>query len=329
MYINPIFSYYSVLNTTDGIKDYKTIYNTFTSFPEKKEDLKFAINTKREVSDISEYISNTTLEKSNEKTKSIQEKHKNIRNAPIIDRVDETIEDFKEGNVLSGFSKLTLGILYGPEDFREVKSAYQQIKSFLENKKFVEEYDYSKAQHPYSFFRGSVLHDKMNPFNKIKTGYSEFDEKIEKAKFWLLDKDKAIIDTKIGKNFLIKNNIVIEKIKTPIDEIGSTKDFPIKTKAYKFISKNKLANLTARVLTRTSVIGTFVDAGIDGIKAYEEIKKGEEAISTIVESAFNFISSTISTAFLGAIGSKKGPLGSLCAITLANCINEKVEDFID
>ena len=47
------------------------------------------------------------------------------------------------------------------------------------------------------------------------------------------------------------------------------------------------------------------------------------------KAAIRYGTSTITTAYLGAIGSKAGPIGTLGSLTLANYVNDKIEQIID
>ena len=47
------------------------------------------------------------------------------------------------------------------------------------------------------------------------------------------------------------------------------------------------------------------------------------------KAAIRYGTSTITTAYLGAIGSKAGPIGTLGSLTIASYINDKIEKAID
>ena len=47
------------------------------------------------------------------------------------------------------------------------------------------------------------------------------------------------------------------------------------------------------------------------------------------KAAIRYGTSTITTAYLGAIGSKAGPIGTLGSLTLANYVNDKIEQLIE
>ena len=57
--------------------------------------------------------------------------------------------------------------------------------------------------------------------------------------------------------------------------------------------------------------------------------KGENFFESMSKAAIRYGTSTITTAYLGAIGSKAGPIGTLGSLTLANYVNNKIKDAIN
>ena len=345
------------INSVGIINSYQRVTSDYKSIRRKISPEHSAVNfsgevreisTRRVSEEISKFIVDANLtvpQKKIEKTekskkKDVIEKYDGhlakLRRAPILDRLDYVIEKLKQGEFVSATTMATLSLVYGPEDLRDVSSAYRQIKSLFGKENFIPDYDYKVAQHPYSFFRGSILHKSLNPFanNGIKleelTGIKKWwYTTVAKTKAWLLEADKALIDTKIGEKFLDKFNIDIKKVSTPIEEIaqnGKTKNL---VDAYEFISDSKFGKLTARALTRVPVIGTFTDAMVEVLEVRNDIMKGKNFFESALDGGIRYGTSTITTAYLGAIGSKAGPLGTLGALTLANYINETIEKAIE
>ena len=56
---------------------------------------------------------------------------------------------------------------------------------------------------------------------------------------------------------------------------------------------------------------------------------GENFFESMSKAAIRYGTSTITTAYLSAIGSKVGPIGTLGSLTLANYVNDKIEQIID
>ena len=338
----------SINNYSKVISDYKFIHNKFISEPTKVcfKSNNYEIKTQRKPDDITQYIIDVKLndspkiDKQKDRQEKLLEKYDGhlglLRNAPMLDRIDYAIAKLKKGEYISATTMGILSIVYGPEDLREVRSAYEQIKSIIQQKEFKIEYDYKTAQHPYSFFRGSILHKALNPFrtrNVDINSLSEFGKwwhkKVAEVKFWLLEKDKALIDTRLGKTFLNIFNIDIKTIETPIEEIAQNGINKKTVKAYEFISDNRFGKLTAQALTRIPVIGTITDATIEAMEVRNDVKNGENFFESTAKAGAKYAFSTLTTAYIGAIGSKLGPAGALGSLTLANYINNKFEEIID
>ena len=280
-----ISAYSSINNYSKVIADYKTTRRKIA--PEESsvqfKENKFQISSRRAPNEITQFVIDANLKSSpkidnkEKKKKDVIEKYDGhlalLRRAPILDRFDFVIEKLKRGEFVSATTMGALSIVYGPEDLREVNSAYKQIKELCTKGKWVEEYDYKVAQHPASFFRGSILHKSLNPFatkvvdlDKMSNFGKWWHKTIAKVKLWLLEKDKALIDTKFGKKVLKAFDVKIDRFPIPIEEIaqdGKTKNL---VRAYEFISDSKLGKLTARAMTRVPVIGNIADAMIEAWK---------------------------------------------------------------
>jgi len=343
-----ISAYSSINNYSKVIADYKTTRRKIA--PEESsvqfKENNFQISSRRAPNEITQFIIDANLKSSpqidnkEKKKKDVIEKYDGhlalLRRAPILDKIDFVIEKLKRGEFVSATTMGALSIVYGPEDLRDVNSAYKQIKEFCTKGEWVKEYDYKVAQHPASFFRGSILHKSLNPFATKVVDLDKMSEfgkwwykTVAKVKVWLLEKDKALIDTKIGKKVLKAFDIKTNRIPTPIDAIESTQSRPLKIKAYEFISDSKFGKLTARAMTRVPVIGNIADATIEALEVRNDVIKGENFFESMSKAAIRYGTSTITTAYLGAIGSKAGPIGTLGSLTIANYINDKIEQIID
>ena len=82
-------------------------------------------------------------------------------------------------------------------------------------------------------------------------------------------------------------------------------------------------------MTRTPVLGTVADATIETLEIINDIKDGENFFESFAKAGVRLVSSTALTGYLGAIGSKAGPIGTLGSLTLATYINEKIEQVIE
>ena len=82
---------------------------------------------------------------------------------PTFRRIEKVPDKIENSDFIPASGLVALAVLNAPEDWRDMKSAYSQIKSKLTNKTFTPSYDYKIAQHPFSFFRGTLLHKFVNP----------------------------------------------------------------------------------------------------------------------------------------------------------------------
>ena len=239
---------------------------------------------------------------------------------PIFRRVERVPDKVEAEDYIPAAGLVSLAVLNAPEDWRDMKSAYRQIKSGAEGKNFIRTYNYKTAQHPFSFFRGTLLHKFVNPATSPCPKFAK----------WLLKNDTTLWDTKL-KNFIInKFNVQETPIDTKIENITSTKENPSFVGAKQFITKSPFGELTARAMTRTTKIGAAVLGGLEAAHLIKEISDGENAIKATAKSAVNFASSVAGIGYGGAIGAKYfGPVGSLVGMGIGAIAGNKISDLID
>ena len=110
---------------------------------------------------------------------------------PIFGRVNSVPEKLEEKDYTPAMGLVSLAIMNGPEDLRDVMSSYKQIKEgFPDPKTFHSGYDNKYAQHPFSFFRGTILSEYLNPNSKECPN--------PKLAAKLIQEDKTLWDTKFG-----------------------------------------------------------------------------------------------------------------------------------
>ena len=85
-------------------------------------------------------------------------------------------------------------------------------------------YDFKKAQHPFSYFRGTLLQDYVNPYSSKCPS--------PKAAKWVLDKDVTLWDTKLGEKTAKVFKIQTKEISTKIKDIMYTDDNKTMLKAW-------------------------------------------------------------------------------------------------
>ena len=229
---------------------------------------------------------------------------------PIFGRVNNVPEKLNEKEYTPAMGLVSLAIMNGPEDLRDVMSAYNQIKGgFPSPKTFHSGYDNKYAQHPFSFFRGTIFSEYMNPKSK--------DCPNPKLAAKLIQEDKTLWDTKFGDWVKGKLNIEENKIVTDIERIESTAQNPKKIYAKKFITNNPIKDIIARAMTRTTKLGTIALGGIEAAHVVHEVKNGENFFEQIGKSIATLTTTIVATGILGAIGAKHlGPTGSLVGMGL-------------
>ena len=230
-------------------------------------------------------------------------------------------EEIADKDYMCAKALTTMAILNGPTDVDDLHSAWKQIKSGFKDK-MPDGYDPKVAQHPFSFFRGTVLHEYLNP-NSDKCINKKWAENIIK-------KDISIADTKFGKWILNKLGVKeVNKLQTSIESMFSTKDIPDFVEANVYRTKNSFGDLTARALTRTSKYGAYALGGLGALHAAHEIADGENTIKEVAKTAMQVGATLAGVGYLGAIGYKHfGTLGSLVGMGLGTAIGTTVPKFI-
>ena len=239
---------------------------------------------------------------------------------PIFRRIERVPDKIEAEDYIPAAGLVSLAVLNAPEDWRDMKSAYRQIKSGSKKEKFIPSYDYKTAQHPFSFFRGTLLHNFVNPETSPCPKFAK----------WLLKNDTTLWNTKLKRYIVNKFDVKETSIETKIENITSTKENPSFVGAKQFITKSPFGELTARAMTRTTKIGAAVLGGLETAHLAKEISDGENAIKATAKSAVNFVSSVAGIGYGGALGAKYfGPLGSLIGMGAGAIAGNKVSDLID
>lgn len=239
---------------------------------------------------------------------------------PMFRRVESVPEKFESNDYIPAAGLVSLAVLNAPEDWRDMKSAFSQIKSGAQGKNYTPTYDYRKAQHPFSFFRGTLLHKFVNPETSPCPNFAK----------WLLKNDTTLWDTKL-KNYISKKfDINTTPINTTIKNITDSETKPSLVLAKQFTTKSPFGELTARAMTRTTKIGAAVLGGLETAHLIKEISDGENALKATAQSAINFTSSIAGIGYGGAIGAKHfGPAGSLIGMGLGAIAGNSISKVFD
>lgn len=229
---------------------------------------------------------------------------------PIFGRVNSVPEKLKEKDYTPAMGLVSLAIMNGPEDLRDVMSSYKQIKEgFPDPKTFHSGYDNKYAQHPFSFFRGTILGEYLNPNSN--------DCPNPKLAAKLIQEDKTLWDTKFGNWVQEKLKIKSEDIVTEIKDIDYNPTNLRKVPAKKFITNNPIKDIIARAMTRTTKLGTLALGGIEAAHVIHEVMNGENFFEQAGKSAITLGTTIATTGVLGAVGAKHlGPTGSLIGMGL-------------
>lgn len=208
-----------------------------------------------------------------------------------------------DGIAAAGLAALTVVSL--PEDCRDVRDACKHSSCLIRRKKFAAPYDFSKYQHDFSFFRGTLLHEGMK---RVKS------ERGKRIVDKIYSADKTLYNTKFGK--WIKKVLGIEDGKLINSKIKNLygKEIPVQEMIIKkdFLG---LKDLTGRAMKRTSILGVAFMGALELPKLIKSIRKDDNGKSFGIQSAksaMNVLGLTIGMGYLGALGGKKfGALGSL------------------
>ncbi len=239
---------------------------------------------------------------------------------PMFRRLENVPDKVNNADFIPAAGLISLAVLNAPEDWRDMKSAFTQIKAASKGEKIEKSYNHKIAQHPFSFFRGTLLHKFVNPAT------SPF----PKLANWLLDKDTTLMDTRLGDFVSKKFDIQISVEDSKIKNITSTDSSPSYVGARKFATKSRFGELTARALTRTTKIGALILGVLETAHLIKEISDGENVIKATAKSAINLTSSIAGIGYGGAIGAKHfGPAGSLIGMGVGAFVGNRISKLVD
>ena len=233
----------------------------------------------------------------------------------------DIVEEAADKDYLCAKALTSLAVLNGPTDVDEIYSAWKQIKSkFKDNKQ--DGYDPKVAQHPFSFFRGTVLHEYLNP-NSEKCLDKKLAKKVIKA-------DVSLAETKLGEWILDKLGVEeVKRVPSNVESLLHTKDVPDYVLAKVYKSKNKFADLTARALARTPKLGVFVLGSLGAIHAGYEIADGKNIFEEVGKTALEVGTTLAGVGYLGAAGYKHlGAFGSLTGMAAGTALGALVPKVI-
>ena len=281
-------------------------------------------------------INPVILQFGEEKFPEIYSDYKNLKNSisgesssnvifeglPMYGRINSIPDKLENKDYTPAMGLVSLAVLNGPEDLRDVMSAYKQIKDGFKDPHFHSGYDNKIAQHPFSFFRGTIMNDYLNPSSK--------DCPNPKAAAWIIRQDKTLWDTKLGNWVQKKLGIEVDEKVTQIQDIASTSVDKKLVLAKVFKTNNPFKDILARAMTRTPVLGVAAMGGIEAAHVAHEVKNGKNFFEESGKSLLTLGTTLAATGILGAIGAKHlGPTGSLAGIGLGAISGAAVSSTID
>ena len=281
-------------------------------------------------------INPVMLQYGEEKFPEIYSDYKNLKNSisgesssnvifeglPMYGRINSIPDKLENKDYTPAMGLVSLAVLNGPEDLRDVMSAYKQIKDGFKDPHFHSGYDNKIAQHPFSFFRGTIMNDYLNPSSK--------DCPNPKAAAWIIRQDKTLWDTKLGNWVQKKLGIEVDEKVTQIQDIASTSVDKKLVLAKVFKTNNPFKDILARAMTRTPVLGVAAMGGIEAAHVAHEVKNGKNFFEESSKSLLTLGTTLAATGILGAIGAKHlGPTGSLAGIGLGAISGAAVNRVLD
>ena len=281
-------------------------------------------------------INPVILQFGEEKFPEIYSDYKNLKNSisgesssnvifeglPMYGRINSIPDKLENKDYTPAMGLVSLAVLNGPEDLRDVMSAYKQIKDGFKDPHFHSGYDNKIAQHPFSFFRGTIMNDYLNPSSK--------DCPNPKAAAWIIRQDKTLWDTKLGNWVQKKLGIEVDEKVTQIQDIASTSVDKKLVLAKVFKTNNPFKDILARAMTRTPVLGVAAMGGIEAAHVAHEVKNGKNFFEESGKSLLTLGTTLAATGILGAIGAKHlGPTGSLAGIGLGAITGAAVNRVLD
>lgn len=252
-----------------------------------------------------------------------------------IRRAESINDEVKQGNLIPALGAIGLTAINFPEDLRDIGTAWHQIESKIHGVHYEGAYDYMKYQHEFSFFRGTLL--------QFLTDRSKHPELADR----LINLDTSLLNTSWGYKILdllhvtSGPSIKIKKFNKATNTWEFAKDINGYQRFASSFKGNLFGEMTARALSRTTLIGTGVFALMELYNITKAATKGDtvgdkskNAAKQTVKSGINMIFSTAGIAYGGAIGAKYGKgLGSLFGMglgaVLGNEISKKAQGIID
>lgn len=283
--------------------DVDKIQDTFKAFIHNTDQFQSSVNR----------LDNTAL-KNKEVTKAVFAALSPIVPVRRISSLPDNIEDH---NYIRAAGILGLMAINLPEDGRDLKDAWNQLRG-----KYNKKYNYKESQHTFSFFKGTWLEWLLKLPGKLGKNLSE---KLQKA-------DKSLYETKFGE--FLSNIFNIELDGKPIN-IGKVYGRNKKILAYTF-KGTKTSKLVGRALLRIPVISVIVLGALELPAIFKSFNNSQgyknkikSGFKQIAKSAVYITSTVAGIGLAGAILARKGPIGSLTGMGIGAVAGSNISGLIN
>lgn len=248
-----------------------------------------------------------------------------------IRRTSSVPDDIENHNPLRALGMVFLASIFFPEDIRDLRDFAKHIGSkFSSGIKYEPKFNYNDYQASFAFFRGSSIQSLVNKLGKV--GY------------YLHKSDITLFDTKFGE--FIRNLLNVQitgKIDTgrkiPVivkDEAGNYSKKETSVFAQK-LSGPFLSRMICRSTQRIMLweVTIFSAAWLPAIiKSFRKPKQDENKYTSLGKQLIKSVSNVAvifgSIGLIGAIGSRKGPIGHILGMgagaTIGMFISNKISE---
>jgi hypothetical protein len=247
---------------------------------------------------------------------------------PPFRRIMSLPDKFDNGDTLAGVGLSAIMIANLPEDCRDIRAGFNQLKDHLAGREYKPKYDFKKYQHDFSFFKGTLFEDlHKNTKN----------EKVQKTMQYLYEKDESIFNTKFGEK--VQKFLGIESGEMT-SAPGMKNRFGQEMMVTEVKASNAFAELTGRAMKRTTKLGVLALGLLEIPKLIKAFGKGDSVSENagngakqVVKSGINLATVTAGIAYGGAFGAKKfGAIGSLVGMGIGAVVgaagSNKLQDLI-
>ena len=236
-------------------------------------------------------------------------------------------QKIEEGDIVAAGIAGGLTFMTLPEDLRDIRAGYRQVKAFVTGQKYVAPYVTKDFQHDFSWLKGTFF---QNLLNKVKS------DKGKETVFKIYTADKSLYNISLGK--FIKKTLNITDGKSKLSKVKNL--FGDNMFVTEIKATNIFSELTGRAMKRITVFGLAALALLELPKIFKSINKGDNffeqtgnTAKQTVKSGINVASIAAGIGYCGAIGAKHGgAFGSLLGMSVGAVVgaiaSNKMQEFI-